>query len=105
MVYIDAFCRENNITYYLMGGSALGAMRHGGFIPWDDDLDIFMPDINDNNYQDIIACLMMDIQKDIVFYSTLCLTLNIHTQNFDKFHVCFFAYNIKHYCLHVQEQL
>lgn len=43
MVYIDEFCRENNITYYLMGGSALGAVRHGGFIPWDDDLDIFMP--------------------------------------------------------------
>lgn len=35
------------------------------------DLDIFMPDIKDNNYQDIIACLMMDIQKDIVFYSNM----------------------------------
>lgn len=39
---IDKFCRANEITYYLMGGSALGAMRHKGFIPWDDDLDIFM---------------------------------------------------------------
>lgn len=42
MVDVDAFCADNNIDYCLMGGSALGAKRHGGFIPWDDDLDIFM---------------------------------------------------------------
>lgn len=42
MKYIDKVCRENDITYFIMGGTALGAVRHGGFIPWDDDLDIFM---------------------------------------------------------------
>ena len=42
MKFIDRLCRENGITYYIMGGTALGAVRHGGFIPWDDDLDIFM---------------------------------------------------------------
>lgn len=42
MKYIDFLCRQNNIIYYIMGGTALGAIRHRGFIPWDDDLDIFM---------------------------------------------------------------
>ncbi len=42
MKYIDGLCRRHGIVYYIMGGTALGAVRHGGFIPWDDDLDIFM---------------------------------------------------------------
>lgn len=42
MKFIDKLCRENGIVYFIMGGTALGAVRHGGFIPWDDDLDIFM---------------------------------------------------------------
>jgi lipopolysaccharide cholinephosphotransferase len=43
---IDALCRKHNIEYYLFGGSALGAKRHQGFIPWDDDLDLVMTPSN-----------------------------------------------------------
>ena len=51
MVDIDKFCNENNIDYCLMAGSALGAERHHGFIPWDDDIDIYMTEDSYSNFR------------------------------------------------------
>lgn len=53
MKYIDNLCRDNGIIYYIMGGTALGAVRHGGFIPWDDDLDIFMTPEQYNKFKSV----------------------------------------------------
>ena len=42
MSSIDEFCRQNGLRYSLAYGTLIGAVRHKGYIPWDDDIDIFM---------------------------------------------------------------
>ena len=47
---IDSICRKYGIVYYAAGGTTIGAIRHGGFIPWDDDADIYMTRDNFNKF-------------------------------------------------------
>ena len=42
LLELDRVCRKHGLKYFLMYGTLLGAVRHGGFVPWDDDLDVIM---------------------------------------------------------------
>lgn len=64
----DALCKKHNITYYLDGGSALGALRHGGFIPWDDDIDLLIKKSEFDKLLDIIDSEIEDKPNRIFAY-------------------------------------
>ena len=42
LLYFKDFCQQHKLNFYLCGGCCIGAVRHNGFIPWDDDIDVFM---------------------------------------------------------------
>lgn len=73
MSSIDEFCRQNGLRYSLAYGTLIGAVRHKGYIPWDDDIDIFMP------RQDYLK-LMKDFKHP--YYKTYCAELNPEWDHF-----------------------
>ena len=54
----DAFCQKYNLRYYFTGGALIGVLRHKGFIPWDDDIDVGMPRKDFDRFHELIMSEM-----------------------------------------------
>ena len=70
MKEIHLFCQKHKINYYIIGGTLLGAIRHNGFIPWDDDIDI--------------AMMRKDYDRFIKVYAEECDTTKYFLQNYSS---------------------
>lgn len=64
--YFDDICRHHNIHYWLSSGTCLGAVRHGGFIPWDDDIDV---EVLSSDYYRLCKILAQDDNPNFVLQS------------------------------------
>ena len=60
--YVIKICKEHNLTYFASGGTLLGAIRHKGFIPWDDDIDISMPR---DDYEKLLILAEKELPSDM----------------------------------------
>ncbi len=66
LVQFKDFCERHNLRYLLAGGTMLGAIRHNGFIPWDDDIDVYMPD---SDYKKLVELYKDDDDFELLHYT------------------------------------
>ena len=71
LVEFDRICRKYDIAYSIDGGTLLGAIRHKGFIPWDDDADVIM---NRRAYQKFVSVLDKELDLDKFYFQDMKLT-------------------------------
>lgn len=71
--YFDKVCKENKLTYFFCGGCCIGTIRNKGFVPWDDDVDVFMPR---SDYEKL-----KEVWKDTTDYSIQYTTKDFITEN------------------------
>lgn len=90
---IDEICKKNNITYYISGGTVIGAVRHEGFIPWDDDIDIYMTRENWNRFRVLSKTCLSDRrvvecwENNKGFTNLLGRYMNKDTTQIQKYHL------------------
>lgn len=73
LVEVDDICKRNDVVYYIAGGTALGAIRGGGFLPWDDDIDLY---ITRKNWDKLVKVMETETPENRIF---VC---NENTENY-----------------------
>ncbi len=102
---IDKVCRKHDITWYAYAGTLLGAVRHGGYIPWDDDLDIMMFRKDYDRFCELAGdelpqgYVIMSMHEEEVAYEFHTRITNSHEINFskdftEKYHQCPFIMGV-----------
>ncbi len=79
LIELDRICKTHNIKYSLEGGSLLGAVKYGGFVPWDDDIDVVM---TRENYEKFKSACKTDLNSGFFLQNTD--TEKLHPLNYSK---------------------